>query len=295
MEKRLNDIYIIENEFLKVKIDSFGAELNSLKKQNDDLEYLWNGDKKYWNRKAPVLFPIVGKLKDNIYFFKNKKFSMNQHGFARDKEFKVVEQGCDYLILLLESDESTLKIYPFNFEFYIFYKLKDNKVISYYKLINRSDEKQYFSLGAHPAFNWPLESGKKSDYYLEFEVDEELESYRLEDGYISNQKLKIDLEDKKLPLSTKLFSNDALIFEDLKVKTITYKNRLDKRSVTLSFDDFKYLGIWSKPSGSPFICIEPWCGIADFRSHNQNIEEKIGINILDEKESFEISFTIELN
>ena len=288
-------IYKIENEFLKVEINSFGAELKSLKKQNDDLEYLWSGDAKYWNRKAPVLFPIVGKLKDNFYIFNNKKYEMNQHGFARDKEFKVVEQGMDYVILLLESDEKTLEVYPFLFDFYISYKLENNKLITYYKVINKSDNKIYFSLGAHPAFNWPIEKGKKSDYFLEFDFQDSLVSYKLENGCVGDEKVFFDLKDKKLTLTEELFSNDALIFEELSIKTITYKNSIDNRAIKLDFQKFKYIGVWSKPSASPFLCLEPWCGIADFNNTNQKLEDKIGINKLDKDGVFEVDFTIELN
>lgn len=189
-------IYKIENEFLKVEVNSFGAELKSLKTQNNGLEYLWNGDEKYWNRKAPVLFPIVGKLKEDFYIFENIKYEMKQHGFARDYEFKVVEQGMDYVILLLESDETTMKLYPFSFDFYISYKLDDNKLITYYKVINKSKDKMYFSLGAHPAFNWPLLDGNKSDYFLEFDFEENLLSYKLENGTICDKRVDIKLEEK---------------------------------------------------------------------------------------------------
>lgn len=288
-------IYKIENEFLKVEVNSFGAELKSLKTQNDGLEYLWNGDEKYWNRKAPVLFPIVGKLKEDFYIFENIKYEMKQHGFARDYEFKVVEQGMDYVILLLESDETTMKLYPFSFDFYISYKLDDNKLITYYKVINKSKDKMYFSLGAHPAFNWPLLDGNKSDYFLEFDFEENLLSYKLENGTICDKRVDIKLEEKKIKLDEKLFLNDALIFEDLDIKTIIYKNSINNKSIKLDFEKFKYLGIWSKPTGSPFICLEPWCGIADFSDTNQKLEDKIGINKLEKNEIFEVDFTIELN
>lgn len=288
-------IYKIENDFLKVEINSFGAELKSLKKQKEDFEYLWSGDAKYWARKAPVLFPIVGKLKDDFYIFDNKKYEMKQHGFARDKEFTVVEQGMDYVILLLQSDEETLSLYPFSFDFYISYKLENNKLITYYKVVNRTNNEIYFSIGAHPAFNWPLSTKKKGDCFLEFDFEDKLLSYKLENGIVSDEKVEIKLVDKKLKLEKKLFSNDALIFEDLPIKTITYKNSIDEKSIKLNFEKFKYLGVWSKPTGSPFICLEPWCGIADFYDTNQKLEDKIGINRLEKNEIFEIDFTIELN
>lgn len=136
---------------------------------------------------------------------------------------------------------------------------------------------------------------KKGDCFLEFDFEDKLLSYKLENGIVSDEKVEIKLVDKKLKLEKKLFSNDALIFEDLPIKTITYKNSIDEKSIKLNFEKFKYLGVWSKPTGSPFICLEPWCGIADFYDTNQKLEDKIGINRLEKNEIFEIDFTIELN
>jgi len=289
-------IYTIKNSFISVEIKSFGAELNSLKRNDKDLEYLWSGDEKYWGRKSPVLFPIVGKLLDNEYFYNNEKYEMKQHGFARDKEFKLFQQDSDSIIFTYESDENSLKIYPFEFLLYISYKLVNNKVIISYKVENKAKEEIYFSIGAHPAFNWPLCGGKKEDYFLEFELDDNLLSYKLKNSYINSSKNSlIKLESKKLALDEKLFFDDALIFKDLKVKTISYKNIINNSSIKMSFDEFEYLGIWSKPEGSPFLCIEPWCGIADFIGHSKNIENKIGINSIKKDENFQKNFTIELN
>jgi galactose mutarotase-like enzyme len=117
MKKEMN--YEIKNEYIKAKIKSFGAELNSLQKIDDSLEYIWQGDKEFWARHSPILFPIVGRLKNDSYFYKNQKYNMSQHGFARDKEFEIVEKKDDFIEFKLSSDEKTLKIYPFSFELYL--------------------------------------------------------------------------------------------------------------------------------------------------------------------------------
>ena len=161
MKKEMN--YEIKNEYIKAKIKSFGAELNSLQKIDDSLDYIWQGDKEFWARHSPILFPIVGRLKNDSYFYKNQKYNMTQHGFARDKEFALVKNEVDFLEFKLCSDEKSLEIYPFSFELYLSYKLEKNSLIVSYKVINKSDDKMLFSIGAHPAFNWTLKEDEKKE------------------------------------------------------------------------------------------------------------------------------------
>ena len=287
--------YEIKNEHIKAKIKSFGAELNSLQKCAEELEYIWQGDSKYWNRHSPILFPIVGRLKEDSYFYKNQKYNMTQHGFARDKEFELVKNEADFIEFRLKSDEKTLEIYPFSFELYLSYKLEKNSLIVSYKVINKSDDKMLFSIGAHPAFNWTLkEDEKKEDYFLEFENIKETKRYFLNDlGLVyKNEDLKII--DNKIALNEELFKNDALVFEDFNIKTLTLKNSKNENFVKLNFENFPYLGIWSKPSGAPFICIEPWFGVADDENSNQNFEDKKGIITLQKDEIFSYFYSIEI-
>lgn len=194
MKKEMN--YEIKNEYIKAKIKSFGAELNSLQKIDDSLEYIWQGDKEFWARHSPILFPIVGRLKNDSYFYKNQKYNMSQHGFARDKEFEIVEKKDDFIEFKLSSDEKTLKIYPFSFELYLSYKLERNSLIVSYKVINKSDEKMLFSIGAHPAFNWSLEKDlKKEDYFLEFEINNSKRYFLNELGLVFDS-IDLKFEDK---------------------------------------------------------------------------------------------------
>ena len=254
MKKEMN--YEIKNEYIKAKIKSFGAELNSLQKIDDSLEYIWQGDKEFWARHSPILFPIDGRLKNDSYFYKNQKYNMSQHGFARDKEFEIVEKKDDFIEFKLSSDEKTLKIYPFSFELYLSYKLERNSLIVSYKVINKSDEKMLFSIGAHPAFNWSLEKDlKKEDYFLEFEINNSKRYFLNELGLVFDS-IDLKFEDKKLFLNEELFKNDALVFNDLNIKNLTFKNIRNENFIKLNFENFAYLGIWSKPSGSPFLCIK---------------------------------------
>ena len=287
--------HIIKNSFLSVSVDSFGAELQSIKKVNDELEYLWSGDSKYWARKAPVLFPFVGRLLDDEYEYNNKTYKVNQHGFARDKEFVLDKKEEDYISFKFESSLDTKKNYPFDFHLYISYRLEKNKIIVSYGVQNKSNENIYFSIGAHPAFNWPLDEGEKEDYYFEFESLENLNSYVLDNGYISKSKKDIKLNNNKLYLSEKTFKDDAIILDDFKVKSVLYKSNISKRSIKIEFDDFEYLGLWSKVEGSPFVCIEPWCGLADFIGHNKSLKDKIGIKNLEKDKKFNSSFKIKID
>ncbi|CAM4356012.1 aldose 1-epimerase family protein [Arcobacter suis] len=293
MKKEMN--YEIKNEHIKAKIKSFGAELNSLQKCAEELEYIWQGDSKYWNRHSPILFPIVGRLKNDSYFYQNQKYNMTQHGFARDKEFEIVKNEADFIEFRLKSDEKTLEIYPFSFELYLFYKLEKNSLIVSYKVINKSDDKMLFSIGAHPAFNWTLkEDEKKEDYFLEFENIKETKRYFLNDLGLVYDSVDLKITDNKIALNEELFKNDALVFEDFNIKTLTLKNSKNENFVKLNFENFPYLGIWSKPSGAPFICIEPWFGVADDENSNQNFEDKKGMINLERDEIFSCFYSIEI-
>ena len=287
--------YEIKNEHIKVKIKSFGAELNSLQKIDEDLEYMWQGDSKYWNRHSPILFPIVGRLKNDSYTYQNQKYNMTQHGFARDKEFEVIKNEVDFIEFRLKSDEKTLEIYPFSFELYLSYKLEKNSLIVSYKVINKSDDKMLFSIGAHPAFNWTLkEDEKKENYFLEFENIKETKRYFLNDKGLVYDSVDLKIIDNKIALNEELFKNDALVFEDLNIKTLTLKNSINENYIKLNFENFPYLGIWSKPTGAPFICIEPWFGVADSFDSSKNLEDKKGIITLLKDEIFSSFYSIEI-
>lgn len=280
--------YQIKNSFIKAQIKSFGAELNSLKKCDENFEYIWQADDKYWARHSPVLFPIVGRLKEDNYFYKNKKYSLSQHGIARDKEFEIVQNEADFIEFRLKSDEKSLEFYPFFFELDIGYKLDKNSLIVSYKVKNKSDEKMYFSIGAHPAFN--IQIGD----FLEFENIKTTKRYFLDEKGLIYKNQDLNFENSKLYLDKDLFKDDALVFNDSNIKQITLKNIENKSRVKVKFDNFPYLGIWSKPNDAPFVCIEPWFGVADEKNANQKIEDKKGILSLEKEEEFFCFYTIEV-
>jgi len=286
----------LENDKILIKADSLGAELKKLVLKKNNKNYLWHGDSKYWGRSAPVLFPFVGRLKDDKYTYNNQEYKMTQHGFARDKEFELIDQGENHLIFSLTEDKASLKKYPFKFRLEIKYEIKGNSLAVSYKVRNCDQKKMFFSIGAHPAFYWPLNKNEtKEDYYLEFNKTETASRYLLESGLLNNQKEKLMEKSKKLDLKADTFKDDALVFKDIKSEKIILKSRKTEAKVEMEFEGFPYLGIWSQSAAAPFICIEPWHGIADSVDSSGKLEEKEGIMSLEAGNNFESTYVIKID
>ena len=285
----------LENDSLKVEVSSLGAELQSILGKSDQLEYLWQGDATHWARRSPVLFPIVGRLEDDGFKFKNEEYSLGQHGFARNKEFNLIEKTSEKLVFELTEDKETLEVYPFPFTFRLVYRLVENRLTLNYEVQNTGNEELLFSIGAHPAFNCPLyPSEKRSDYSLVFEKKEVQKRQLLESGTRTGE-TRLVLEDEDvLSISDELFEEDALVFQGLRSKEITLQ-RKSEPVLTMEFEGFPYFGIWSKSSASPFICLEPWYGIADHMNHNHVLAEKEGIIALASGDTFECAFKLTIH
>lgn len=288
-------IAIIINEFLKLTVKSSGAEMVSVKNTITSKEYLWQGDPTYWARRAPVLFPIVGKVNKNAYTIDGKTYELPQHGFARDMHFELVDHVENSLTYVLKYNLETLKIYPYKFELYIRYSLEDNKVIVSYEVKNCDDNTIWFSLGAHPAFNCPLNKDEKySDYYLEFEKEETISTKLLDNGLRNGKETPVLVNQKTIPLNKELFDEDALIFDGLRSSSIALKSYKSSNCIKMDFAGFPYLGIWSKKGGSPFVCIEPWLGIADTVGYEGNFKDKMGMRSLSKGKSFKAEYSLEI-
>lgn len=274
-----------------------GAELSSFKREG--LEYIWQASPAVWNRHAPVLFPIVGRLKNNSYSYQGKSYPMSQHGFARDSIFSLVYQERQKVLFELSSSESTLPIYPFDFLLKIGYELGGDTLRITYTVENPSSfQDLWFSIGAHPGFNCPLQPGTESfeDYELDFGKPDfdSIPLLVLEQGLIANDKSMLSLDQGKKNISYPLFEKDALIFETKDVEKLVLSNKTTGKGVCMDFPGFEWVGVWSKEKDAGFLCIEPWCGIADTESHNQDLTEKLGIIQLKPKEAFSRSYTISL-
>jgi len=289
-------IYTLTNNNLKIKVKQTGAELCSIKSLKSDQEFMWNADPLFWSSHAPVLFPIIGALKNNSYQHKGQQYSLPKHGFIRyNQNLEVQRFAHDTLTLGLKSSQETLTMYPFEFEFSITFKLEDNSIRVSHQVLNMGKEEMLFSLGGHPAFNCPFFPGEHyHDYYLEFEHEETAKTWELNnEGLVTNQTELILDKTNILPLHQNLFNRDALIFKDLKSRVVNLKSKLSDHAIRFSFHDFTYLGIWAKP-GAPFVCIEPWLGVTDSIDATGELEQKEGMIKLPSDQIFLAEYTIEI-
>lgn len=287
---------IIKNQQITVKINSKGAELVSLFNNENQTEYLWNADPNFWGKSSPVLFPIVGALKENTYRFEGQKYTLPRHGFAREREFVVEKSEENSVTFLLISDENTLKVYPFKFEFRLIYSLQNNTLNVTYSVKNIGENKLYFSVGGHPAFAVPLsENTTYDDYYLEFNKTETFKRWGLTaKGLIETQSFDFLMNINKLNLTKALFYDDAIVFKNLESSSVILKSDKTNHQLKFDFEGFPYLGIWAAKDAN-FVCIEPWCGIADAANHNQELTEKEGIIALDLGEIFERTWRVTID
>jgi galactose mutarotase-like enzyme len=271
------DHLTLENENISIAVKILGAELSSLIHKSTGTEYLWQGDPQFWTGQAPLLFPVVGGLRDDRYQYGNKSFTLPKHGFARKKTFEFQGGKAEQLNFLLRSDQSTRSVYPFDFELRIDYFLDGYTLHTQASVINTSErDDMFFSFGFHPAFNVPLSPDTRfEDYFLSFNKDSTARSYRLKDALLSDEST-IAFTEGRLELSHRLFENDALIFRTLQSDEITLHSGLTERMLKFNFEHFPYFGIWTKP-GAPFLCLEPWHGIADHLDHDGRLETKEGM------------------
>ncbi len=278
----------ISNSILTAQIKHLGAELFSLK-SNQDKEYIWEGNPTFWGKHSPILFPIVGSLKNNSYSYNQKKYQLNRHGFAREMEFELIKKTEESATFSLISTVETKKVYPFDFELQICYSLDENKLNIDYKVINKTETTMPFAIGAHPAFAL---SGHFEEYNLEFQQDESLKYHLLEEGLISNTTNEIQLDNKQLGLNYHLFENDALVFKTLESKSITILKN-ETPILKVNFTDFPNLGIWTVVN-APFLCIEPWFGYSDTLNEYDDFCKKEAIQLLGENKFFESNYSIEI-
>lgn len=281
----------IRNGRYKVTVSDKGAELQSFYDLKNDLEYIWNGDKKIWNERSPLLFPVVGMQKDGYYEYGGRQFSMPMHGFAKLCSFSPAGAGRDYISYLLSASEVTLRHYPFNFELLVTYSLKISSLSIQFKIKNLSGKLMPFSLGAHPAFRVPIAgSDPYTDYFLEFEQMETASRFPLRERLLSGPVPYLKAQ-KTLALTPVLFNDGALIFKDLKSRRIELKSKNSSHGVRVDFKDFSYLGLWAFPN-APYICIEPWNGIASSQTSSHDIFQKEGIQLLPPNESISYEYSI---
>lgn len=289
--------YTISNSKLTIGANSFGAELNSIINNENNIEYLWCGDEKYWKRQSPILFPFVGSLKDKQYSYDGKVYPMGQHGFARDMEFKLLDKNKDSVSFYLESNDETISKYPFRFHLEIEYKLVENSVKVIWRVKNIDNKDIYFSIGGHPAFMCPLgDEGNQTDYYIDFHrIDNIKYSLLNEEGLIDTKDNILNIQGGIMKIDEHLFDNDALVIEGQQCNKVSLLSSNKESYITVSFDT-PLFGIWSPAKkGAPFVCIEPWCGRCDDKNFSGSISDREYSNTLKPNQEFEKSYLITID
>jgi galactose mutarotase-like enzyme len=302
---------LIRSDNIIVEADRHGAELSSIKGPGG-VEYLWQGDPAYWPHRSPVLFPIVGSLPGGAYEAGGSSYRLGNHGFARDRDFRLVSSAVDSLHFELVSDESSLAAYPFHFRLGIDYRVSGAVLRVGYTVRNEGDEPMRFSIGAHPAFRAPLEEGEsREDYELVFERAETARRHTVTKGNLRSGETLPFLEGRdRVDLSAALFAPGAVVLTDHASRSVTLRSKKSGRFVRVSFAGFPYLGIWSasrklqgaigaSAAGSeifdaPFVCIEPWYGIAPIEGSSQALAEKEGCLDLAPGAVFDAAYEIEV-
>ncbi|MGN0513779.1 MAG: aldose 1-epimerase family protein [Lachnospiraceae bacterium] len=285
--------HILENELLHVEIDTFGAEIKSVKNRETGMEYMWQGDKKYWGRTSPVLFPFVGSLKNKEYIYNGKSYPMGQHGFARDMEHEMVSKTGDEIWFCLRSNEETMAKYPFKFELCIGYKLTGNSVKVMWKVVNTGDKQMYFSIGAHPAFNCPVGNDTdKCGYGIYFDGKNEIHHHGndVATGMALREDIVLKLENNVAKITQEFFDRCTYMVEGNQTGEVGLVDKQGKMYVSVIFDT-PLFAIWS-PEGknAPFVCIEPWYGRCDAEDFNGELKDREYTNTLGAGEIFERSY-----
>lgn len=285
----------IQNENVSAVVETLGAELVSFK-SDDGFEHLWQGDKKYWGGQAPVLFPIVGALRNGQVRIKDKWYKMDRHGFARRQAFTVAAQEADSVTLVLEANEKTKEQYPYDFRFSVTYSLAGSSITTEFKVENTGNEPLPFCVGGHPGFNLPVGADEAfEDYDIVFEEPEtqKCPEIDLKECLIDFNKVTYTLDDESvIPLRHSLFYRDALVFSDLNSTCVSLKSRKSGRGVMMEFSGFSMLGIWSAANDGPYVALEPWTGCATAVDEGDEFLEKRGMKTLAVGASDEYAFTV---
>jgi galactose mutarotase-like enzyme len=283
----------IENEILSLRARYQGAEMISLIDKRDGTELLWQADPQFWGWHAPMLFPVVGRCYQDLQMIGGRAFPMEKHGFARKSTFGLLEHEGYKMVFRLEQNEDTLKQWPFHFELLVRYRIQENRLYVGYELRNTGEQASYCALGGHPAFRLPWKEGERfEDYFLEFDPEEKLlRSMINEEGYFTGEQRIVSLQSGRIDLRSDDFREDAWIFKNLKSRKVTLGSYLNSRKLEMEFEDYPYLGIWTK-AGAPYLCLEPWQGCADHALPVTDISMREGIVRLEPGMQMNRSFSL---
>ncbi len=291
-------IYTIENEFLKIAVNDFGAELFSLYSKKSNVEYLWQGDETHWKDRALNLFPFIGRMFEKRFLYRGESYPARPHGLARYFPFALETQTETSLVFLLKDNEETKKEYPFAFEFRVCFELEGYTLTTRYEVTNTDDKTLICAFGGHPGINVPFGKGEFEEYYLEFSQKREARRQLLSasDCYMANEAVIYPLVDGiKLPLKHELFAHDAIILENTGGE-VALKCDKESRYVSMKFDDFQFIGFWQAyADDTPYICLEPWSALPAVDNEVTDIEKKPHVTHVPAGEKAAKAFTLEIH
>jgi galactose mutarotase-like enzyme len=283
----------LTNNYLSAQLHLKGAELKSLKEHATGIEYIWQSDPTYWTGAAPILFPIIGGLKNNTYYFDGKPYHIPSHGFVRHKIWILVEATPTKAIFSTTSDVETREMYPWEFELRVIYELENKTISIRYEVTNNSPNCMYFSIGSHPAFNLPFAGGYIEHYYVEFSEVENLERYFFKGGLHLNETEPAFDNCRQIYIKKNLFDRGPIIFKYPRSKDFTIRSSQTSKTIKVSTDGISHVALWAAPK-APFLCIEPWYGIPDCIDTDQNFATKEGILDLAAGNTFKTIYQIEI-
>ena len=288
-------IVTIQNECLTVDIEDLGAQLSSVRSHHGT-EYLWQGDADIWARRAPILFPVLGRLKDNTYLLDGVPHKIGQHGFARDCIFELAEHTDTRAVFRLTDNAETRRLYPFAFSLTITYTLEGCRLTKTHRVKNRSEHVMYYELGVHDGFRAPLEEGETmSQYAIRLPgLEESIQPYGMDEtAMVIPKGSSIPLENGRLALTPASYGLDTVILDQPPQARAVLVDGQDRPRVTVDFPQFPYLGIWTqhKPFDTNYVCIEPWSSLPDATFVGRELKDKAGIRSLQPGASEELSYT----
>jgi galactose mutarotase-like enzyme len=289
----------LQNDDLLVEIDRHGAQINHIYNRNDHFDYIWNGD--IWPKHAPVLFPAIGRSNEDAYLYEGKRYDMPQHGFASEYDFDVVLSTNTKLILRLDANDETKKIYPFDFSLTIEFTLLEDGLRLCFTVENKGKKTLSYSIGSHPAFNLPIDGeGSFEDYTLRFSPAQrtlrQFEIVKTPNPYRDGKIRDVDGFDGALPLRYRHFDDGLIIIENEGIDEVELSSAKTSHSIGLRLSEFRYLTLWTKEGAdAPFLCIEPFNGLPDIVGEPVAIMEKEGNILLDPGETKSSSYDIRLS
>lgn len=287
-------LYTIQNDYLSVSISDQGAELQSIRSA-DGTEYLWQGDPTYWTDRSPVLFPYIGRMINKQYSYGGKVYNMDIHGFASTSVFTVQDQSQTAITFTLVSNEETMQQYPWTHRFNITYRLQENQLETTFVVENLDSTSMLFGVGGHPGFRVPLEKGLRfEDYRLRFAENCLPEQILFSsDCFVLPQTKPFPLVDGKyIPLTQDMFDSDAIVLTKLP-RCIVLESERSERSVTVSFPDMAYVGLWHMPhTDAPYICIEPWSSLPSAKKEKTVWEDQTDLITLESGKTYTNTWTI---